>query len=453
MSEKKRILVADATRILLEKIVTAPGHDRYEFDVALHGEEVFEKLESFNPQLIIVDLTLPEMHAIELIKRIKNSPRFEEVGVILVSTNSMIQNFHAAIKEGVDYFLPKPIEVEFLYALFARFFAGTLVPEPFSPEAAIITPENELYLPKERPKNNYLKLWGTRGSNPVSGSDYIRFGGNTACLEISCGSDTVIIDAGTGIRPLGEKIQLDSSKKIHLFLSHTHWDHLTGFPFFAPLYQPDVEINIWSPVGFEKSTKELFTEMLAYAYFPVRLEDMEAKLVFHDLRDGHTVSIGGITIDSHYAYHPGATLCFKIHMAGKTIGYATDNEMFLGYHGHPEAIHEQKLLLKTHESILKFFENCDTLIHEAQYTPLEYQRRVGWGHSSIPNATILCKETNTKHWIITHHDPQHTDTDLLNKLQMHKDILEECHHECSVEMAFDEMLLPISPNHSPTTTT
>ncbi len=443
MSEKKKILIADASRDLVDKILEAPGHERYEFAIAVHGEEVLAMLDSFKPALLVVDLTLPDMHGIELIKRIKTNPRFEELGVILASTNSMIQNFHAAIKEGVDFFLAKPIEIEFLYALFARYFAGTLIPEPFSPKDALPPASKELYLPKEHPKRNYLKLWGTRGSNPVSGADYIRFGGNTACLEISCGSDIIIIDAGTGIRPLGDVMHLDNSKKIHLFLSHTHWDHLTGFPFFSPLYHPDVEINIWSPVGFEKSTKELFTEMLAYAYFPVRLEDMEAKLNFHDLRDGHSVSIGEITIDSHYAYHPGATLCFKIHLAGKTIGYATDNEMFLGYHGHPEAIQEQNLLLKTHESILNFFQNCDTLIHEAQYTPLEYQKRVGWGHSSISNAAILCKQTKTKHWIVTHHDPQHTDADLLQKLHLHKDILADCHHECSVEMAFDGMELPI----------
>src|ERR1700741_3935054 len=101
---------------------------------------------------------------------------------------------------------------------------------------------------------------------------------------------------------------MEKVKIIHLFLSHTHWDHITGFPFFAPIYHSDVELVIWSPIGFEKSTKELFTEMLAYAYFPIRLEDVKAKLTFNNLREGHPVSIGDLTIDSHYAFHPGATL-------------------------------------------------------------------------------------------------------------------------------------------------
>lgn len=439
----QKILLADSDKSLLDKIRKAPGNEHYQFEEASSGEDLLRKIDEFNPNLVYIDLLLPEMHGIELLKRIRTNPKSEGIGVILSSTNSMIQNFHAAVKEGVDYFLTKPFEIPYLYILFDRFFEGNLLPENFGPEHPAQIPENHPYHPHQHDPHSYLKFWGTRGSNAVSGSEYVRYGGNTVCLEVRNGEDMIIIDAGTGIRPLGEHLKGKKAQTIHLFLSHTHWDHITGFPFFDPIYDPDTHIVIWSPVGFEKSTKELFTEMLAYAYFPVRLEDIRAKLSFNDLRDGHSVSIGDITIDSHYAYHPGATLCFKIHAKGKSFGYATDNELFLGYHGNPNAIGKDHPLIKSHKSTIEFFKECDYFIHEAQYTPLEYQRRVGWGHSSISNAVILCKYAEVKEWIVTHHDPKHTDEDLLEKLQLHNDILTECNLHCHVQMAFDGMKMLI----------
>jgi len=439
----QKILLADPDKALLEKVRKAPGNEHYVFEEAETGEEVLKKIAEFEPELLYIDLLLPEMHGIELLKKIRTNPKWEGMGVILSSINSMVQNYHAAVKEGADFFLPKPFEIPYLYILFNRFFEGTLLPEPFEPEQQTSKDKSATYRPKTHDPHSYIKFWGTRGSNSVSGPEYIRYGGNTICLEVCHGEDLVLIDAGSGIRPLGHTLDTNKLKTIHLFLSHTHWDHVIGFPFFKPIYESDVQVVIWSPVGFEKSTRELFTEMLAYAYFPIRLEDIHAKLSFNDLRDGHPVTIGDITINSHYAFHPGATLCFKIHVANKTFGYATDNEMFLGYHGNPNAVGKDHSMIKSHQSIINFFKHCDCLIHEAQYTPLEYQRRVGWGHSSVSNATLLCKFAEVKEWIVTHHDPKHTDEELLEKLQLHKDILKDCDLDCKVDMAFDEMKFPL----------
>jgi phosphoribosyl 1,2-cyclic phosphodiesterase len=145
---------------------------------------------------------------------------------------------------------------------------------------------------------SYIKFWGTRP--PRLGQEYIRYGGNTPCLEVRHKNDLVIIDAGTGIRALGDVDAIRKAKTIHLIIGHTHWDHIIGFPFFAPLYNPDCHVTIWSPIGFEKPTKELFTEMLGYAYFPVRLDDIRAKLTFKDIQEGVPFSIGEIQVNSHY---------------------------------------------------------------------------------------------------------------------------------------------------------
>jgi len=441
MSNVQKILLADPDVALLAKLRSAPGSEHYSFEEAYTGEELLEKLNSFHPDLVYIDLMIPHMHGIELLKRIRANPKTENIGVIIASPNSMIQNWHAALQGGANYFLIKPFEIPALYILFNRFFEGNLTPEP--PPAAAPKSHEEIYQPKVHDQDSYIKFWGTRGSNPVAGPEYVRFGGNTSCLEVRHGSDLIIFDAGTGLRPLGQTIDTKKHKTIHLIISHTHWDHITGFPFFDPVYDPNVHVVIWSPVGFEKSTKELFTEMLAYDYFPVRLEDMKAKVSFNDMRDGHSVSIGDIKIDTHYAYHPGATLCFKIHVGGKTYGYATDNELFLGYLGNPNHLGSDHPLIHSHKSFIDFYKYTDVLIHEAQYTQQEYERRIGWGHSSVSNAVILCKYAEITEWITTHHDPKHTDQDLLNKLQLQKDVIEQCKIHCHTQMAYDGMKLMI----------
>ena len=161
------------------------------------------------------------------------------------------------------------------------------------------------------------------------------------------------------------------------------------------------------------------------------------------MRDGDHYDIGNLSIETHYTHHPGSTLGFKIRSPTHTIGYITDNEILSGYHGHPDAIDRDHPLLKPHESLIHFLSDCDLLIHEAQYFPEEYEHKVGWGHSSISNATVLMKHIGCHEWIVTHHDPQHSDKDLAIKLQMHQDILHDCHMHTHTRLAFDGMVLPL----------
>jgi phosphoribosyl 1,2-cyclic phosphodiesterase/DNA-binding NarL/FixJ family response regulator len=442
-SRKKRILIADESKEIIKSILAHGASKNFHFESALSGTDCLQKISEFHPDLIILDLMLPEIHGIEILKVIKSHPRTRKIGVIISSAQAMIQNYHAALKTGADYFLEKPFAPELLFTLIKRFFAGKLHPDPFSGKESEAVKKGRLYKPHLHRHNSYIKFWGTRGSNPVAGPEYVRYGGNTSCLEVRHGDDLIIIDAGSGIRPLGETLSFSKAKTIHLFLSHTHWDHITGFPFFNPIYNHHHHVCIWAPIGYEKTVKDLFTDMLAYAYFPVRLDDIEAKLTFKDLLEGETVTIGAISITTHYAFHPGATLCFKIQAGGKTFGYASDNEVLMGYHGDPSAIGKDHKLLENLHSMIKFFKDCDFLIHEAQYTDAEYQKKVGWGHSSVSNASVLVKYCDVKEWILTHHDPTHTDEQLEKKAQLHKDVLQDAHIHCQAQLAHDGLVIPL----------
>ncbi len=441
--EKKRILLADPDRKILTALRGKKGGSQYVFDSCHNGNDCLKKIETFSPDLIVLDLMLPNIHGIEILRKIKTDPRTKQIGVIMTCSDPMVQNYHTAIKRGAEYFLEKPYEPGVLISLFKQYFNGLLHPAPFTGEDSYASEIKHCYLPKMHSSNTYIKFWGTRGSNPVSGADYIRFGGNTCCLDVRHGSDLLIIDAGTGIRPFGNILQETKPKNIHLLFSNTHWDHLAGFPFFQPIYDPDFHIHIYTPIGFEKTSREIFTEMLAYAYFPVRLDDIQASLHFHEIREGEPFEVGHFVVNTHYAFHPGATLCFKIRCHKKTIGYVTDNELLMGYHGNPNAIGKSNPRLAPYLSQIKFFKDCDLLIHEAQYTPQEYQSKIGWGHSSVSNAAVMLKHAEVKEWVITHHDPKHTDMDLLQKIQMQLDIIDDCKLECRARMAFDGLAIPL----------
>lgn len=443
MKEKKRILIADPSTAILDSVVMDKEAKNYDITVVKTGTACIKKINELEPDLVIIDLMIPHIHGIEILKSIKSNPRTHSIGVIITSYHVMIQNYHAAIEEGANYFLVKPFETPGLFKLCALYFKGELKPEPFTIKSGSNTPQDHCYHPIPSTLSSYLRFWGTRGSNPVSGPEYVRFGGNTSCLEIRHNDDLIIIDAGSGIRELGDTIKVEDHHTIHLFISHTHWDHITGFPFFSPLYQKSCNVVIWAPVGFEKNTKELFTNMLAYAYFPVRLDEMKAQVTFKELRDDKPVSIGDIIIDNHFTNHPGPTVGFKIKVPGKTVAYITDNEVLFGYHGHPNCIHQKHPLLEPHLGLIEFLKDCDIIIHEAQYFPEEYYRKTGWGHSSMPNATVLMKYTGCKEWIITHHDPNHKDSDLQTKAQLHSDIIKECNLDIHAEIAYDGLIIPL----------
>lgn len=239
-----------------------------------------------------------------------------------------------------------------------------------------------------------LKFWGTRGSCPVSGPEYKRFGGNTCCLELQYQNEHLIIDAGTGIRPLGLLMKRD--RKIDLFLSHFHWDHILGFPFFEPLYQKGTQITIWSPQGEDREPRELFKQLLAKEFFPVGLDQMLATLKFNFIREKEPLTRGHLVLNFCQTHHTQLTYSFKIKTPHQTIGYVTDNEI---------NISKQKELIDFHKG-------CDIFVHEAQYTSEEYDKKKGWGHTCLAESIALVKEIHPGKWLVTHHDPEHTDNDL-----------------------------------------
>ncbi len=438
---KKKILVIDDSSFIITYIVKALEKE-YQIISTTDPEKSLEIFDIEKPSLVIVDIMMPKINGIELLKRIKK--KNNQTGVIVSSGRTLAQDYQMAIEAGANYYIFKPFSPKKLLNIVNNYFSDKLVIESYEDLMLINKEQNKnLYNPPNIEKDSYVKLWGTRGSITISGPEFSAFGGNTSCLEVRHGKELIIIDAGTGIQPLGLDILKSEIKTIHLFIGHTHWDHIQAFPFFTPVYIKDFEINIYAPKGFGRSAEDLFSGMLKREYFPVKLEEMEAKLNFIELADFEPLQIGEVKISYDYTVHPGITFCFKIETNNKKIGYATDNEFLTGHHDNPHLIKEEDDRLEPSRHLLAFFKGCDLLIHEAQYTTDEYKTKVGWGHSSISNATALIRLCRIKQWIITHHDPTHNDDFLREKLQIQKDILQEANIECQVEMAYDGMKIKL----------
>lgn len=358
--------------------------------------------------------------------------------MIISSSRTFKPDVDTAMELGAFAVLPKPYALKDLGDMIERFFAKR------APAIArILTPVASVpYAPSLDLSGGYWKLWGTRGSIPVIGSRYARHGGNTSCLEVSRGDEVIIMDAGSGIRDLGMELLSRPQRRISLLIGHTHWDHIQGFPFFAPAYDPSFHIDIYGAPGFGKDLESIFRGQLDRDYFPVEMSEMAAELSFHRLEE-NPVTFGDVRVAWEFMNHPGATVGFRIEAGQRKLAYITDNEFLRGYLGRPHDITKESRLAEPVRRIIELVAPTDLLISEAQYTNDEYPRKVGWGHSSVSNACILAREAQVKRWIVTHHDPMHDDKTLQNKLDLTRQILRDMGCDIDVTYAFDGMSQPL----------
>jgi len=246
-----------------------------------------------------------------------------------------------------------------------------------------------------------VRLWGTRGSIAVSGADTVRYGGDTAAVELRCmGDRLLILDGGSGIRALETDAQ--PTTRVDILLSHLHMDHVQGLPFFPPLLDPEVEVHVWGPVSTTRSLRDRIARYLSPPLFPVRVREL-ANVSFHDVLPGE-FDLGPIRVTADLISHPGATLGYRLTEGDSVLTYMPDHEPALGNPAFPGS--------PAWTSGFALAEGADVLIHDAQYDDSEYGARVGWGHSSVSHLAAFVEMTKPGRVVTFHHDPGHTDTDL-----------------------------------------
>jgi len=242
-----------------------------------------------------------------------------------------------------------------------------------------------------------VTIWGARGSIPVSGPEYVRYGGDTTCLEIRGSGDPVLIDAGTGIRRAGYRLYEEHVRRIHLLFTHAHWDHVLGFPFFRPLYAPGVRIDIHGCLEAQTSVREMLGRAMSAPGFPVDLGEVAAELVFHEpCRE--SFEAGGLEVTTIPLSHPNGGVGYGIAEGDSRLVFLTDNELGKLHPGGRSAA-----------AYARFAAGADLLLHDSEFTAEEYRHKLGWGHSTWEEALSLALDAGVRRFGLWHHNMQRDD--------------------------------------------
>ena len=243
-----------------------------------------------------------------------------------------------------------------------------------------------------------VRFWGVRGSIPTPGPDTVRYGGNTTCIEVRCDDQIIVIDTGTGARRLGSHLLAEAygNMDLKLFYSHLHMDHIQGFPFFAPIYEPTTTVHIYSGPPAESTTRGVLATQMADPSFPVPLEHLRSTQVFHDIQRGDTVKLGKVEVQTCELNHPGRAMAIRVNHRGKSFIQCSDVE-----HRGPEP----------DADLVNLCREATCLSYDSTYVDgPEYTAHIGWGHSTWQHGVKVADAAEVETFIAFHHDPGHNDT-------------------------------------------
>jgi phosphoribosyl 1,2-cyclic phosphodiesterase/CheY-like chemotaxis protein len=361
------------------------------------------------PELILCDLLMPKSNGFQVCRTIRE--QLQPTKIIVVSGRDYRVDRTSALQAGADEYLLKPITWELLSSAIER-----LLPE--IPRRSRPKPAAERESVPAR-----IRFWGVRGSIPVPGKSTVRYGGNTSCVEVRADGEIIILDAGTGIRLLGLALDKEfgpRSMKLTLLISHTHWDHIQGLPFFSPAYN---EKNIIRVLGYEGARAGLATILagqMETPFFPVSLRELPSHLAIEELKEAE-FQIGKVEVRSKFANHPGICAGYRLSTSSGSIAYFPDNEpyeplkMQLASRAGISQEEARDFAIAERAKMVEFLQGCDFAIMDTQYTDEEYTDHIGWGHSSLSSVVSLALDANVGRLLLFHHDPNHDD-EMIDKM-------------------------------------
>lgn len=261
-----------------------------------------------------------------------------------------------------------------------------------------------------------LKFWGTRGSISVPGPGTLRYGGNTTCVEMRADGEIIVLDAGSGIRPLGVALEKEFQSqpiKLSLLITHAHWDHIQGLPFFAPVYEKKNEICVRGYDGVDTSFSEIMAEPMKAPFFPIAMRELSARIDITKLTEME-FSFGKVQVRAKFVNHPGVCAGYRLFTSAGSIAFLPDHEPYRFLHSaranHMSPEQAKRRATRERISLVQFLHGSDILILDAQYTDAEYESHIGWGHGSVSSAVSLALDAEVRRLLLFHHDPSHDDT-------------------------------------------
>lgn len=387
-SKKKFFIIDDDEEFLrqVQHLVEIAGHEAITTTSSITA---LDKIINVQPDVVLSKLRMPQLDGFELYLDVRKKRVLDKVAFIILTSKQYEYDYKYAKKLGVDGYIIKPIQPET--------FVDTVL-EVIADKVSV-------------------QFWGVRGTLPVPGPHTTRYGGNTNCVTLSIGRKSFFIfDAGSGLKALSD--HLLASKRLpiaaQLFISHPHWDHINGLPFFVPFYLKGNEFEIYGPKHPEISLENIIFDQMESIYFPVTTKEFGAKIKYHTL-DEEEFQIGHIQVQSIHLVHPGRCLGYKIEYKDKIFCYITDNEIYLENSPYYNKFDFEKLK--------RLVTNANILVIDSTYSDEQYAQKIHWGHSSIGRVIDLADQAQVKLVCLYHHDVDQKDNDIDAKLDQARSLL------------------------------
>ena len=415
---------------------------------ASNGQAGLEDARQHRPDVVLCDLLMPGGNGFRVCRALRAEPTLRDTKIIITSGRDFGEDRRAAHEAGADEYLTKPFSSLALLALLERLALG----------AATIAPQNPAANPATAGADaapTRVKFWGVRGSIPSPGPGTVVFGGNTSCIEIRTAGQIIILDAGTGLRALGRTLAEEFANRpldLKLLLTHTHWDHIQGLPFFRPVYQPQCRLQIYGYEGARKSLVNVLSGQMESTYFPVLFHELPSNIQIEELTE-LAFQIGAVPVQARFANHPGMCVGYRIFTPHGSVAFFPDNEPHTRLHkasptsplGTPASLvyaEEQE------QQLADFLRGTEVLILDSQYDAEEYQTHIGWGHGFVDYAVALAIKAQVKRLFLFHHDPEHDDAKI-EAMQAHgRKLAAEAGATLQVDAARERMELELTGNPS-----
>lgn len=422
-------------RALVAELLQAEGWQVWDAD---NGERGLELAREFRPSIVVCDLLMPRGNGFQVCRTLRADPQFRATRIVVTTGRAFNSDRKTALEAGADEYLTKPFEMPTLLETLRRLaHAATDSPVQTTTVAA--------------GKGFQLKFWGVRGSIPTPGPATIQYGGNTSCIEVRAEGQIIVLDAGTGLRLLGRELSRefkDQPLQLSLLLSHTHWDHIQGLPFFQPLYHSNNRIRILGYEGARSGLFKVLSSQMESPFFPVGLKELPSNVEIDELRD-MDFHIGNVRVQAFFANHPGICVGYRLTTSDGSVAFFPDNEPPHRLQHLPNASEADEATRRgfaEHESrkFSDFLRNVDVLILDSQYDSEEYAQHEGWGHGCVDDVVQIAVDANVKRLFLFHHDPDHDDAKVTAMVQHARQLAARLNSPLKIEAAAEGLVVRLT---------